>query len=170
MEKSILDKKILGSFKIDGTTLYFWAFLINFIPAFLMTSMYSTMMPIKIFYYCAYLSALIMFFKIFLFDKFTRFEAWFYIVSIPLLFLTWQISDSDYAFVTGMFILGARNIDFKKIIKWYLIAGTTLLLFVMLSAKLGIIRNLAYVRDGSLRQSMVSFIRLILRPTCFFCY
>lgn len=153
MEKSLLDKKVLGSLRIDGTTLYFFAFLINFIPAFLMTSMYSTMMPIKIFYYCSYLSALIILFKIFLFDHFSKSSAWFYMISIPLLFLTWKISDSDYAFITGIFILGARNIEFKKIVRWYLTAGTSLLILVMISAGLGIIQNLAYVRDGALRQS-----------------
>lgn len=152
-DSALVDKRVLGNLNITGTTLYFWAFLINFIPAFLMTSMYSTMMPIKIFYYCAYLSALLIIFKIFLFDKFNLKQALFYIIAIPLLFVTWKVSDSDYAFITGVFIIGARNIDFDKIIRWYLNSAVVLLAFVMVSAKLGIINNLSYVRDGAVRQA-----------------
>lgn len=52
-----------------------------------------------------------------------------------------------FTFSMGIFVLGARNVDFKRIIKIYFYVGMLLLAFVVISAMGGLIRNLVYRRD-----------------------
>ena len=85
--------------------------------------------------------------KIFLFDdldlKWLAIDA----IVLILLLITWRTSKEFSLFSMGIFVLGARNVDFKRIIKIYFYAGMLLLAFVVISAMGGLIRNLVYRRD-----------------------
>ena len=85
--------------------------------------------------------------KIFLFDdldlKWLAIDA----IVLILLLITWRTSKEFSLFSMGIFVLGARNVDFKRIIKIYFYVGMLLLAFVVISAMGGLIRNLVYRRD-----------------------
>lgn len=52
---------------------------------------------------------------------------------------------------TGLFIIGARKIDYKKILKVYLAIEIPLTLITLMAARLGIIENLVYHRGEQVR-------------------
>lgn len=53
----------------------------------------------------------------------------------------------NYVWEYILLILGARNIDYKKILKYYLIVVATLLVFTMGASLLGIVDNLVFYRN-----------------------
>ena len=54
---------------------------------------------------------------------------------------------------TGLFIIGARKIDYKKILKVYLAIEVPLTLITLMAARLGIIENLVYHRGEHVRMT-----------------
>ncbi len=54
---------------------------------------------------------------------------------------------------TGLFIIGARKIDYKKILKVYLAIEIPLTLITLMAARLGIIENLVYHRGEQVRMT-----------------
>ena len=54
---------------------------------------------------------------------------------------------------TGLFIIGARKIDYKKILKLYLAIEIPLTLITLMAARLGIIENLVYHRGEQVRMT-----------------
>ncbi|MGG7142773.1 hypothetical protein ACQPVP_04840 [Clostridium nigeriense] len=70
-------------------------------------------------------------------------------------------SYNDLIFLV-LFIIGANNVNFKNIVKIFLAVRISILLIAMLSAKLGLIEDIIYIREGKIRQSFGS-----LYPTDF---
>lgn len=54
---------------------------------------------------------------------------------------------------TGLFIIGARKIDYKKVLKVYLAIEVPLTLITLMAARLGIIENLVYHRGEQVRMT-----------------
>lgn len=144
---SILD------FEITSEKVYFVAFVLYFIASFFVTTTYLEFISFHWLNYISYISIGLLLAKMVLFDRYNRIQAIFYLIVIPMVLLTWMYSQSNFAFIMTMFILGSRNIEFKKIIKWHLYLGITMMVFAFLSSTVGIIKNLTYYRSGNIRQS-----------------
>jgi hypothetical protein len=85
-------------------------------------------------------------FKIFVLDYDTKSRLIVNLVALALLVLTWRASGSYLIFPMGIFILGAKNVDFRRIMYLYLVLGTILLAFIFFSSLFGLTKNLVYHR------------------------
>ena len=137
----------IGNWRIDGQIIYEIAFAFEFVVAFLITSTYTDYFANHLLHTLMFAGLALVLLKIFLFDdldlKWLAIDA----IVLILLLITWRTSKEFSLFSMGIFVLGARNVDFKRIIKIYFYAGMLLLAFVVISAMGGLIRNLVYRRD-----------------------
>ena len=137
----------IGNWRIDGQIIYEIAFAFEFVVAFLITSTYTDYFSNHLLHTLMFVGLALVLLKIFLFDDLDL--KWLAIDAIVLILLltTWRTSKEFSLFSMGIFVLGARNVDFKRIIKIYFYVGMLLLAFVVISAMGGLIRNLVYRRD-----------------------
>ena len=137
----------IGNWRIDGQIIYEIAFAFEFVVAFLITSTYTDYFSNHLLHTLMFAGIALVLLKIFLFDDLDL--KWLAIDAIVLILLltTWRTSKEFSLFSMGIFVLGARNVDFKRIIKIYFYVGMLLLAFVVISAMGGLIRNLVYRRD-----------------------
>ncbi|MFJ6972015.1 MAG: hypothetical protein ACIRZ4_08090 [Limosilactobacillus mucosae] len=137
----------IGNWRIDGQIIYEIAFAFEFVVAFLITSTYTDYFSNHLLHTLMFAGLALVLLKIFLFDdldlKWLAIDA----IVLILLLITWRTSKEFSLFSMGIFVLGARNVDFKRIIKIYFYVGMLLLAFVVISAMGGLIRNLVYRRD-----------------------
>lgn len=137
----------IGNWRIDGQIIYEVAFAFEFVVAFLITSTYTDYFSNHLLHTLMFVGLTLVLLKIFLFDdldlKWLAIDA----IVLILLLITWRTSKEFSLFSMGIFVLGARNVDFKRIIKIYFYVGMLLLAFVVISAMGGLIRNLVYRRD-----------------------
>lgn len=137
----------IGNWRIDGQIIYEIAFAFEFVVAFLITSTYTDYFSNHLLHTLMFAGLALVLLKIFLFDdldlKWLAIDA----IVLVLLLITWRTSKEFSLFSMGIFVLGARNVDFKRIIKIYFYVGMLLLAFVVISAMGGLIRNLVYRRD-----------------------
>lgn len=137
----------IGNWRIDGQIIYEIAFTFEFVVAFLITSTYTDYFSNHLLHTLMFAGLALVLLKIFLFDdldlKWLAIDA----IILILLLITWRTSKEFSLFSMGIFVLGARNVDFKRIIKIYFYVGMLLLAFVVISAMGGLIRNLVYRRD-----------------------
>lgn len=146
---NLIGKKFheIGDWRIDGQIIYEIAFAFEFVVAFLITSTYTDYFSNHLLHLLMFVGLALVLLKIFLFDdldlKWLAIDA----IVLILLLITWRTSKEFSLFSMGIFVLGARNVDFKRIIKIYFYVGMLLLAFVVISAMGGLIRNLVYRRD-----------------------
>ncbi len=137
----------IGNWRIDGQIIYEIAFALECVVAFLITSTYTDYFSNHLLHTLMFAGLALVLLKIFLFDdldlKWLAIDA----IVLILLLITWRTSKEFSLFSMGIFVLGARNVDFKRIIKIYFYVGMLLLAFVVISAMGGLIRNLVYRRD-----------------------
>ena len=137
----------IGNWRIDGQIIYEIAFAFEFVVAFLITSTYTDYFSNHLLHTLMFAGLALVLLKIFLFDdldlKWLAIDA----IVLILLLITWRTSKEFSLFSMGIFVLGARNVDFKRVIKIYFYVGMLLLAFVVISAMGGLIRNLVYRRD-----------------------
>lgn len=137
----------IGNWRIDGQIIYEIAFAFEFVVAFLITSTYTDYFSNHLLHTLMFAGLALVLLKIFLFDdldlKWLAIDA----IVLILLLITWRTSKEFSLFSMGIFVLGARNVDFKRIIKIYFYVRMLLLAFVVISAMGGLIRNLVYRRD-----------------------
>lgn len=148
-------KSRLINYQFSGELVYEIAFVYYFTIVFLQSSTYRDYFPPQIFHYLSLFGLVLVLFKIFFLDtqKIGTFS--FNLLCISFLVLTWRTSQDFTLLPMGVFILGARNVDFRRIIQLYFGVGLILLLFIMFSTSIGLIRNLVYYRTDSstVRQS-----------------
>ena len=97
-------------------------------------------------HYLLYIGLGLILFKMFFLDKQDLKEFAVKILTLGFLVLIWRTS-SDFMLLTmGVYILGAKDVQFRRIIKLYFIVGTMTLLFIMVCSLTGVIKNLIYHR------------------------
>ena len=153
-----LDKNKFFHYQFDGALVYKIAFVYFFVISFLQSSTYNDYFSPNVFHYLSLIALGLILFKIFFLDKQSIPIFIFNLLCIGLLVLTWRTSQSFALLPLGFFIIGARNVNFREIIKLYFIIGLILLIFIMFSADVGLIKNLTYHREQSnvVRQSFGS--------------
>lgn len=150
---------------ITGEQIYLFAFCFYFILAFLQTTTYIAYVSEKASQKIALLAVVLLLVKIFIYDNNSLRSFIINILALGFLVVIWRTSHDIKFFSLGMFVLGARNVNFRKVIYLYLSIGTIFLIFTVGSSLSGLIKNLIYYRgtDTSIvRQSLG-----ILYPTDF---
>lgn len=136
----------LINLELDGQILYEIAFAFYFVIAFLQTSTYTFYFPGNLLHQIAFIPLAIVLFKIIFFDSNTIRKITVNLLVLAILFITWRTSGEFIIFPMGIFVLGARNVDFKKIIYLYLVLGTILLSFIFFTSLIGLTKNLIFHR------------------------
>lgn len=168
----------LFDYELNGSIIYELAFSIYFVIAFFQTSTYTSYFGSHLLHELAFIPLLLVAFKIIFLDSINVKTLCFNLIILALLVITWRTSGEFILFPLGIFILGARNVVFKRIINIYLILGTILLAFIFFSSLIGLTRNLIYYRGFStdvVRQSFgivypTDFAAHILYLVLAFCY
>lgn len=140
---------------ITKENLYLIAFFLYLFQAFLNTTMFIYKIPKMTFVLnlLSYLAVGLVIIKILL-DTYKKKEIVSFFI-IVIVFLISMIESSYKVLLTIIiFIIGARQVSLKKMVKIYFYLSTILLIITVISAKIGIIENLIYYRpDGTARQS-----------------
>lgn len=137
----------LSHLELNGQLIYEISFVIYFVIAFFQTSTYTAYFPTNLLHELAFIPLVLVLFKVFFYDSDTLKKIVVNILILSLLFITWRKSGEFILFPLGIFVLGARNIKFKRIIYIYLIVGTTLLAFIFFSSLMGLTKALTFYRD-----------------------
>jgi hypothetical protein len=148
-----IEKKNILDISFTGEKLYFLAFVLYFTSAFMITTTYLEFISFHWLNYISYIAIGLLAGKMFLFDSYTRTQIITYIVVIASSLITWISTNTSLGFISVMFILAARGVNFKKIVYWYFVLGTIFMIFAFVSSQFGIIKNLIYHRSGTTRQS-----------------
>lgn len=137
------------SFKISGAALYEVAFIYCFTLSFLQSTLFITTFSPKLLHYFTLLGLGLILFKLFFLDTHSVRNFIFNIVILGILVITWRTTDQFIIMTMGVFIIGAREVDFRRLVRDYLIVGVAIMLVVIVSSELGVIKNLVYTRVGT---------------------
>ena len=85
-------------------------------------------------------------------DRYTSKQFWMYVICIISAVLSFDMGRHDILLIIP-FIFAAKNVDFRKIMKTYLITVLSLILIVNFLSLIGKIPNLVFFRDGKPRFS-----------------
>lgn len=164
MKVSKVNRRILNT-PITGEQIYLFAFCFYFILAFLQTTTYIAYISENASQKLSLIAVVLLLIKIFISDKNSLKSFIINILALGFLVVVWRTSHDVKFFSLGMFVLGARNVNFKKVIYLYLSIGTIFLIFTIGSSLSGLIKNLIYYRGTDTRIVRLSL--GILYPTDF---
>ena len=131
-------------YPINGRQIYFIAFLIYFLPTFLSETTFSLSISnhwLRIF---SYLSLPLLFFKIFLMDHWKKRDLFLISIFLILGFVVWRKAYYPDIMVLAPFVIGAKNVNFHDIVRWYFYLTLLLMSMVMSFALIRIIPDLIY--------------------------
>ncbi|MFL2030054.1 hypothetical protein [Loigolactobacillus zhaoyuanensis] len=136
---------------INGTIIYLLAFSIYFISNSLAFTMFSYVIPSIV---GTAIRAIVTGLIVFKMIEFDHFDYRMLIMYFSLLFLSILVayrSGSKDIFFMMMLILGAQGVSFRSIARLYLFLGTSVLALTVVSAQLGVIKNLVFYRGSTAR-------------------
>lgn len=133
---------------VSGIKIYFLAFTIYFLPNFLMQTTFSDGTNSHFLRLISYIAIPLLLYKIFAIDKWSRTELVVIILLLLTSVVTWRIAQNNDYILLFPFIFGAKNINFKTIIKWYLYFSTIFMLSIMAMSLLRVIPNLIYYSEN----------------------
>ena len=96
------------------------------------------------FHMFSYIALGMIIFKLFFIDQQTIKNFLIDIFVLGFLVLTWRTSSDFMLFSMGIFILGARGVNFDRIIYLYFYVGIIILTLAVFSSLTGVIQNLVY--------------------------
>lgn len=133
---------------VSGIKIYFLAFTIYFLPNFLMQTTFSDGTNSHLLRLISYIAIPLLLYKIFVIDRWSRTELVIIILLLLTSVITWRIAQNNDYLLLFPFIFGAKNINFKIIIKWYLYFNTIFMLSIMAMSLLRVIPNLIYYSEN----------------------
>lgn len=96
----------------------------------------------------SYIAIPLLLYKIFVIDKWSRTELAIIILLLLTSVITWRVAQNNDYILLFPFIFGAKNINFKTIIKWYLYFSMIFMLSIMAMSLLRVIPNLIYYSEN----------------------
>lgn len=134
----------LWNYPINGSQIFFIAFLIYFLPIFLSETTFEGLLSDHILRIISYVALLLILFKIFVLDRWIKKQQLLICGILLIYFIVWRRTMDIQLISVVPFILGAKDVKFKDIIRWYIYIWLALIMAVMVFALLGIIPNLIY--------------------------
>lgn len=144
-------KKIFST-KFNGEQLYLLAFAYCLVFLFIFTTTFTDYFPTRILQLLSYISLGMVIVKIYLFDDYNAKQLFGITVVLLLTALSWRHSQSNtqsnMILYMMVFIFGAKDVHFDKVIEWFYKIELIMILIVIIYSLLGIITNLAYFTPG----------------------
>ncbi len=121
------------------------------------------------------LTACLMLGKIIFLDELTMKQIVTEVGMLCLILIVTLISSAHYLITTVLLLMGARGVDFRCILRTYLVVVGGILLVAFIAAMFGIIKNITFVTNDGLRQSFgvvytTDFAAHIFYLSCAFLY
>lgn len=132
------------NFKINGSQIFFIAFVIFFVSSFIQDTTLAEALNGRFLRLCSYVSLPLLLFKIYFMDRWSKKELFVISILILLGMITWRMAHELQLLIIVPFVVGAKNVNFKDIITWYMYLNVILLLTMAIFSLLGIIPNLIY--------------------------
>lgn len=139
-------KKLLSQ-PISGEQLYLASLVFYLFFSFLRNTTFNPYLGSRVFNLASYIVVVALIFKIILYNNPTR-RPLLTIVLILIAVISWRFSTSNLILVMLTFIIAARGVSFRQIIKCYFYVTLILLLSVVCFSLLGIIKDLVFVVQG----------------------
>lgn len=139
--------------EVSAERIYFMSFIIFFVSSFLQTSTYRYFFTMHVLNYLQYLAILLLVFKILFFQKYNWRQVVFSFFLLFISVVAVMQSKSPIPCYFSLFVIASHNINPDKIIRWYFIFGSIILIFVIISSLTGLITNLTYTRGNFIRRS-----------------
>lgn len=146
--------KRLRNMTISGRKIYYFAFLYYYVISFLRFTTFTPIISINLLNRLSYLVIVLLLLKIYIFDDLQLKNQLIYSVVIFLAFLSWRNSQAVDILAYSLFILGAKNVDFRAIINYFFKIGVIMLVLTVIYSQFGIIKDSIYIRGDFLRHSM----------------
>ncbi|WP_054726288.1 hypothetical protein [Paucilactobacillus hokkaidonensis] len=164
--------------RVDARSIYFVAFTLYLIVAFLKTTMITDYLSAHILNYGAYFSMGILAFKWLFFSKFTKRQLIIELAVLLFAGLSWLKSGDPLGFYMAALVITARGQNFKEIIKWYVILATVMLALTVILSEVNIIKNLSYLRAAHIRYAFgivyptdfASHVFYLMLAYCYLCF
>lgn len=133
--------------KITYQFFFYAAFFVFIVHRILWQSLYTTILPARVFHLMDYLCMLFVVARILLLgNRFRKRELAIYAVFVIFALLVVRAGYSSRYLTMFLLIIAAKDIDFEQTIKVSLCATTLALLAVLLGCKLGILQDLTWAR------------------------
>ena len=132
------------NFKINGSQIFFIAFVIFFVSSFIQDTTLAEALNGRFLRLCSYISLPLLLFKIYFMDRWSKKELFVISILILLGMITWRMAHELQLLIIVPFVVGTKNVNFKDIITWYVYLNVILLLIMAIFSLLGIIPNLIY--------------------------
>lgn len=136
----------VGRYHFDGAVIYELSFAYTVLVSLLLTATFTDYLPGNVLHRLLFLGLVPVIFKIFCIDQMDRQWLLIQVCGLGLLLIVWRLSHDFTMVPMGLFILGARGIDFRRVIRLYLMVGLVFLIVTMGASLAGVIKNLIYYR------------------------
>ena len=142
-------KKVMTT-SLNDQRIYLGAVSFYLFFSFLRNTTFNPYLGSRVFNVASYITVLILFTKVLLFDlrRLSRINVVITIALFLMALIIWRKSNSNLILVETAFILAAREISFRKIIERYFYVVLILLLSVIVFSLLGVIKDLVFVVQG----------------------
>ena len=136
--------KDIYNFQVSSSQIFFIAFVIFLVSSFIQDTTLAEALSGRFLRLCSYLSLPLLLFKIYFLDKWSKKELIVISALILLGMISWRMAHELQLLVIVPFVIGAKNVNFKDIVTWYVYLNVILLLTMAIFSLLDIIPNLIY--------------------------
>lgn len=142
-------RKILGiwNYQMKGSQIYFLAFIIYFLPTFLIDTTFSVTFGDHWLRLLSYISLPMLLFKILILDGWKKKQLFLIFVVLVIGLISWRVAQDSQLLMIIPFVIGAKNVRLRDIMSWYVYLCGTLMLSVAVFSLLGIIPHLIFYSD-----------------------
>lgn len=146
--------KKIKEITITGENIYYFAFLYYYILSFLRFTTFAPTISANWMIRLSYLSVVLLLIKIYIFDQQSVKSFFINTLILVLALVSWRNAHAVDILAYTLFILGAKNINFRTIINWFFKLGVIMFVLIIIYSQIGVIKDLVYVRDHNLRHAM----------------
>lgn len=149
--------QITNNKKISFSELiYLVAFSLYFTCCMLDTTMFNNYISSQLRALITFISIVLILFKIVFLDRYSFINIITISIFIGIVLIIAYVSKYKDLLYLSFMIIGAKNTSFKKIIKVYLLIASSVTIIAMIAARLNLIENIIYYRNGQPRYSFGS--------------
>lgn len=148
--------------------IYYLSISVYFIVISLSYTMLSYMINGQLIYYIKILIMVLILFKIFILDRIPIPKLIIILLGLVLMVYSYHVAKALDILELYVLVVGAHNVDLKKVIGSYLTINIVVLILGIVLVKKNVIMDLTYTRDGVMRHSLGKVYPTLLASNLFY--